>query len=154
MQGCNKTGREAHTQQGKYLSKVQRQVRRASPAIQNSTADNRKGERWRVRQKSDYDSLTCHFMLPGHYCDLKSGSRSHLLLREVTLNATRGMNLKGIQMEGDESEGIINGKKQRWCRPELGEHFQKYLGYKMFWVQYRINHYEMNKHTNPGALKE
>ena len=52
-------------------------------------------------------------MLPGHYCDLKSGSRSHLLLREVTLNATRGMNLKGIQMEGDESEGIINGKKQR-----------------------------------------
>ena len=101
MQGCNKTGREAHTQQGKYLSKVQRQVRRASPAIQNSTANDRKGERWSVRQKSDYESLTCHFMMPGHYCDLTSGSQSHLLLREVTLNATRGMDLKGIQIHGE-----------------------------------------------------
>ena len=53
MQGCNKTGREAHTQQGKYLLKVQRQVRRASQAIQNSIAKDRKGERWSVRQKSD-----------------------------------------------------------------------------------------------------
>lgn len=68
MQGCNKTEdkREAHTQQGKYLSKGQRQVRRASPAIQNSIANDRKGERRRVRQKSDYESLTCHFMMPGH----------------------------------------------------------------------------------------
>ena len=42
MQGCNKTGREAHTQQGKYLLKVQRQVRRASPAIQNSISKQQK----------------------------------------------------------------------------------------------------------------
>ena len=27
---------------------------------------------------------------------MNSGSQSHLLLKEVTVNATRGMNLKGI----------------------------------------------------------
>lgn len=57
---------EAHTGEGKYLSKVQGQVRRVSAAAQDSTANDRKGARWRVRQKSDYKSLTCHFTMPGH----------------------------------------------------------------------------------------
>ena len=49
---------------------------------------------------------------------------------------------------------IMKKKKKRWCRPELGECFQKYLGYKTFWVEYRINLYEINTCTNPGTLKE
>ena len=59
-------------------------------------------------------------------------------------NKWRQMNLKALLME----------KKKRWCRTEQGEHFQKYLGYKIFWVQHRINLYEMSKCTNPGTLKE
>ena len=46
-------GREAHTQEGKYLFKVQGQVRRASAVVQDSRAKDRKDEMWRVRQKSD-----------------------------------------------------------------------------------------------------
>lgn len=56
-EGCSKTGREAHTREGKYLSRVQGQVRRASAVVQDSRAKDRKDERWRVRQKSDYESI-------------------------------------------------------------------------------------------------
>ena len=52
-EGCSKMGREAHTREGKYLFKVQGQVRRASAVVQDSRAKDRKDEMWRVRQKSD-----------------------------------------------------------------------------------------------------
>jgi hypothetical protein len=62
-EGCSKMGREAHTREGKYLFQVQGQVRRPSTEVQDSRAKDRKDERWRVRQKSDYESITCHFQM-------------------------------------------------------------------------------------------
>lgn len=56
-------------------------------------------------------------------------------------------------MEGEKYESI-NNEKKGGCRPELWECFQKYLEYKTFWVEYRINLYEINTFTNPGTLKE
>ena len=45
-EGCSKMGREAHTREGKYLFKVQGQVRRASAVVQVSRAKD-KGQKGR-----------------------------------------------------------------------------------------------------------
>lgn len=58
-------------------------------------AGRRKGQGWRDRHKSDYESLTCNFKMPGRECVLQSGSGSYLRLREITLNAVGGMNYRG-----------------------------------------------------------